>query len=140
MVINMSRTASTFVRDFLDEQYPVGYGIKLGQATAAYSYRHLANHPIYVDQLSGQTVVIVFDAVSTKTFAYECTVDNLVLTFEDVLLDGLLIDESTQSKWDPWSGEAVEGLLKGNRLRPVYGLITYMNAWERFYPDGKLVR
>ena len=139
-VLNMSRTASTFIRDLLDEQYPVGYGIKIGLTTAAYSYRHLANHPVYEDKLSDQAVVIVFDAPSTRTFAYECAVDDLVLTFGDTLQEGLLIDESTQSKWNPWTGEAVEGSLKGKRLRPVYGLITYMNAWENFYPDGQSIR
>lgn len=85
-------------------------------------------------------MVIVLDAASTGTFAYECAVDVLVVTYEDILKDGLLIDESTQNKWDPWSGEAVEGSLKEKRLRPVYDLITYMNAWENFYPDGQLIR
>lgn len=139
-VLHLSRTTSTFIRDLLDEQYPVGYGIKLGQATTAYSYHHLASHPVYQDILSNHPIVIVFEATSTRTFAYQCSLDDLVLTFDDALQDGLLMDQSTRTKWDPWSGEAVEGHLKGKRLRPVYGLTTYMNAWENFYPDGKLVR
>lgn len=139
-VINLSRTASRYGRDLLDENFPVGYGIKLGQSTAAYAYRHLNEHPVYQDQLAGQNVVIVFDAKSTRTFAYQSKVDETNLTFETSLQDGFLVDETSQTKWDPWSGEAVDGPWKGKRLQTVYGLITYMEAWKRFYPEGKLVQ
>lgn len=139
-VLHLSRTASRFRRDLLGEKAPVGYGIKIGQTTAVYSYTHLARHPVYEDRVSDQPVVIVFEPESIRTFAYLRLIDDSEHHFEDGLNKGFLVDKETKTQWDPWTGRAADGPLKGRTLQPVHGLITYINAWEHFYPDGKVIK
>lgn len=138
-VLNMSRTASNFVRDLLERKDVYAYGLKVGTQTAAYSYNHLLEHPILEDQVADTDIVVVFDQESTRTFAYQRIVDDTVLSFGSELQDGHLVDQATGSHWDPWSGKAVSGTYQGRQLTPVYGLITYIKSWKQFYPDARIV-
>ena len=138
-VLNLPRTASSFVRDIMDHKNVYAYGIKVGTETAAYSYATLFKQPLLEDELAGTTVVLVFDADSTRTFAFDRMLENKQLSFELELQNGSLLDKETGSLWDPWSGVSTSGTHEGKQLKPIYGLITYIKSWKQFYPESRLV-
>ena len=139
-VLDLPRTASSFVREIMDHEDVYAYGIKVGTETAAYSYTKLFEQPVIEDELAGSPLVITFDTSSTRTFAYYRHVDGQSISFESNLKDGSLVDKETGSLWDPWTGESTSGAYKGKQLKPVYGLITFIKSWKQFYPDGRLVK
>ena len=47
-------------------------------------------------------------------------------------------DAATGSRWDVVTGKCVAGQLKGKRLRPQPGTISYREAWKTFFPKGEL--
>jgi hypothetical protein len=138
-VLDLPRTASSFVREIMDQKDVYAYGIKIGAATAAYSYTQLFEQSVMEDELAGSPLVIAFDTESTRTFAYYRNVDDQTISFEANLKDGLLVDKATGSLWDPWTGKSTAGDHKGKQLKPVCGLVTYIESWKQFYPDGRLV-
>lgn len=138
-VLNLPRTASSFVRDVMDHEDVYAYGIKVGTKTAAYSYTKLLKQPVMEDGLANSPLVITFDPDSTRTFAYYRTIEGETISFKSNLRDGSLVDKETGSLWDPWTGESTEGPHQGKRLKPVYGLITFIKSWKQFYPETKLV-
>jgi hypothetical protein len=138
-VLNLPRTASSFVRDIMDHEDVYAYGIKVGTETAAYSYTKLFEQPVIEDELAGSPLVVAFDTDSTRTFAYNRNVDDKPISFKPNLKNGSLVDKETGSLWDPWTGKSTAGDHKGKQLKPVYGLITFIKSWKQFYPDGRLV-
>lgn len=49
-------------------------------------------------------------------------------------------DEETGSWWQQVTGEAIQGPLKGQRLRPVYHDELTFALWKREKPDGRVLR
>ncbi len=139
-VLNLPRTASSFVREMMNHEDVYAYGIKVGSDSAAYSYTKLFKQPVIEDELAGSPLVLAFDADSTRTFAYVREVEGKTISFEPELKDGFLVDKETGSEWDPWTGESTRGSYEGIQLKPVYGLITYIKSWKQFYPDSRLVQ
>lgn len=138
-VLDLPRTASSFVRDIMDHRDVYAYGIKVGTETAAYSYTKLFEQPLMEDELAGSPFILAFDVDSTRTFAFHRTLGEKTLSFESELKNDSMVDKETGSLWDPWTGVSTSGAHKGEQLKPVYGLITYIKSWKQFYPDSRLV-
>ena len=49
-------------------------------------------------------------------------------------------DEETGSWWQQVTGEAIQGPLKGQRLRPVFHDELTFGLWKREKPDGRVLR
>ena len=49
-------------------------------------------------------------------------------------------DEETGSWWQQVTGEAIQGTLRGQRLRPVYHDELTFALWKREKPDGRVLR
>jgi hypothetical protein len=52
----------------------------------------------------------------------------------------IMRDEETGSWWQQVTGEAIQGPLKGQRLRPVYHDELTFGLWKREKPDGRVLR
>ncbi len=55
-----------------------------------------------------------------------------------VYRSGEFVDKKTGSVWDPLSGKAVRGKLKGRKLEPVGQSIAFWFGWRDYFPDTKL--
>jgi hypothetical protein len=69
--------------------------------------------------------------------AYEPRSGDLLLHFEAAL--GGFIDKETQSRWDLF-GRAVEGPLRGARLRAVPAVDHFWFSWAAFFPKTEIYR
>lgn len=53
---------------------------------------------------------------------------------------GSLLDAATRSRWDPATGRAIRGPLRGERLRPVRHDQQFWFALAAFVPDAQILR
>ncbi len=138
-VLNMSRKTHDYHRFAFDQPRNYVIGLKVGLTVKAYTYAYLLKHPIIQEDINGTPILLAFEPKTTRAFVFERMVKDVAVEFDAALADGLLVDQGTQSHWDPWSGEAVEGELKGATLVHRYGIISFRKAWAQFYPDSEIV-
>jgi hypothetical protein len=74
---------------------------------------------------------------------WETTVDGRRLHFHLAGINNqnfIMRDEETGSWWQQVSGEAIQGPLKGHRLRPVFHDELTYGLWKRENPQGRVLR
>ena len=108
-------------------------GLVLAEDAKAYYYEDALEARVINDTLGD--IPIVLWTSDEIFYAYVREVDGSVLTFK---ADGdMLVDEETNSTWDPTRGLATSGPLQGEGLRAVPSLSSFDWAWEDFYPDSE---
>jgi len=112
------------------------WGLARGDKARSWPYAQLARQPIVNDVFAGQPLLVLFDQRSSTPTAFERRLDDTELTFRQ-RADGLT-DEETGSLWDPITGQASRGPLKGRRLRPVPGTVSLDWAWRSFHPGTEI--
>ncbi len=109
-------------------------GVDTGQATMAFPFSTLSQEPVVNAQVGELPVLVLFDAENANGIAFSRQVSDRVLTFE-LATDGLLRDLETGTLWDLSEGEAVEGLLAGEKLDRVKSTTSFWFGWKDFHPD-----
>ena len=74
---------------------------------------------------------------------WETTVNGRVLHFHLAGINNqnfIMRDEETGSWWQQVTGEAIQGPLKGQTLRPVFHDELTFGLWKREKPDGRVLR
>jgi hypothetical protein len=74
---------------------------------------------------------------------WETTVNGRVLHFHLAGINNqnfIMRDEETGSWWQQVSGEAIQGPLKGEKLRPVFHDELTFGLWKRERPQGRVLR
>lgn len=134
-VLMMSRTSVNFRREIYREPSRFVVGMAEGETARAWPFDQLVRRPVVNDQFSARPVLIVFDRPSGTAFIYDRTVGSRTLSF--TLRDGSLVDEQTESRWSAARGEAIDGPLRGTRLAPLVGIVSFRRAWDTFHPDSQ---
>jgi hypothetical protein len=115
------------------------YGWMVGGAFCHVPVAALAKHPLLQTVSGGLPLLVVYNPESTSVRLFLRRVEDRALEFEP-LDDGRMRDTQTGSVWERMSGRAVAGPLKGERLPPQVGLLSFARAWESFHPDSEEVR
>lgn len=120
--------------DYSDTRLPrkaLVLGIVDGEEAVAYPYLELQYDRVVTDTVGDLPVVAVLAPDETLR-AYDRRIDGRTLRFradEREMVGG-------GSRWDPATGEALDGPFEGQRLDAVPGTTTmYWFAWLRFHPD-----
>ena len=108
-------------------------GLVLGENAKAYYYKDALEARVINDKL-GDIPVLLW-TTDEIVYAYVRQLDGDVLTFK--AYGDELVDEETNSTWDPVRGLAISGPLQGEGLRAVPSLSSFDWAWEDFYPDSE---
>lgn len=112
-------------------------GVRNGDAARAYPFATLAEEPVINDELAGLPLLVWFDPASRTARAYDRRVDGRVLTFALAADDaGELADAETASRWNPLTGQAVEGPLAGARLTPLLATTAFEFGWVGYFPES----
>jgi hypothetical protein len=107
-------------------------GLVLGQSAKAYYYEDALEARVINDTL-GDIPILLWTS-DEIFYAYVREMDGEVLTFR---VEGdSLVDDKTNSTWDPIRGLATSGPLQGEGLRAVPSLSSFDWAWRDFYPDS----
>ena len=135
-VLMMGRTSRNYRREFYEKAglSRFVFGLARHDKARAWPLDGLQRQPVVNDRFDDRNVVVVFQADSISSYVYDRRVDDQVLSFE--MKGDSLIDAQTGSQWDPATGKARSGTLKGSQLKPLAGILSYRRAWDAFHPDG----
>lgn len=143
-------TAQPFLfTEEVDDRFPAMervVGVTINGANKAYPFSVLADEMVVNDELGGQPIVVFWGAADTASaldnptisegravgvgVAYMRTVGDRALTFESAGED-LFADVETGTTWD-LLGNAIDGPLAGEKLRPAVHTNHFWFAWAAF--------
>lgn len=135
-ILAMSRTVRGFKADFYKDPARFALGVVHHGEARAYGFDRLRKRPLIQEELAGDPVLVVFNPATTFAAMYERRADDRVLHFKARLSRGKLVDRETDSRWDPWTGAAVAGTLKGTQLRALPAIPTFTHVWRLFHPES----
>ena len=117
-------------------------GVEIDGQSKAYSFAALESEVIVNDTIAGQDALVYFDAGSGTALVFDRTVGDVSLTFS--VEDGpggvltVFVDEETNTRWSAFTGVAIEGELKGERLKRAVSHLSFWFAWKDWNPDTEL--
>lgn len=130
----MERTARQYTRQLHQKGYGLALGLARGKKSRAWRLRDLGRERVVNEEFAGRPVVVVYDAESGTAALYGRTVEGRTLTFD--WHSGRLRDRESGSRWDPVTGSAVDGPLRGRRLPQEPATMTTERAWKSFHPES----
>lgn len=113
-------------------------GVVHDEEAVAYPFSALAETPVINDVVGGRPVAVVFDRDNQAGVVYDRAVGGQVLTLSVGPESDTLLDAETGTRWDAFSGIAVEGDLAGNALSRVPSTRSFWFGWKDFYPDTRV--
>ena len=99
----------------------------------------LTRNPVLNLKLRESSLVVTFDKNSTAAHLFSSRVGERRLQFVAIEA-GKMRDLETQSIWNRNTGVALEGPLKGTRLKQQVGIVSYARMWKVFHPNSQSVR
>jgi hypothetical protein len=133
-VLNLSRTAREYQREFYRDPSRFVLGMAKGGAARAWPFDQLVRQPVLNDEFDRTPVLVVFMQDSATALAYDRRLDGRTLTFK--FEGSKLLDNQTSTQWEPASGKAVAGPHLGKQLTQQTGLVSYLRAWRDFHPES----
>jgi len=138
-VLNISRSNNRFVREFYDEPRGFVFGF-VADGPHHVSLETLRKARVMSFDLKRSPLIATFDETTFSTHLFSRRIKDQELSFELVAAETpttvLMKDAQTQSVWDAYTGEAIEGPLKGTRLEQEIGTIAYSRNWKAFHPES----
>ena len=126
--------------------YPKEYiiGLKINDKTKAYPFSVLSRKSVVNDTFENIPLVVAFDPEGAAGAVLDRRLDGLTLTFEEADdssgMGPVIIDKETGSRWLAFTGEAIEGDLKGKTLKQVEMTYAFWFGWKDHFPDTEVFR
>jgi Protein of unknown function (DUF3179) len=143
-IVNPPNIPSTEADTLLREEELV-IGVTLRGHARAYPVNMLTrpHREIFNDELGEQAIAVTWCHLCHNAIVYDATTEKQKLTF---VVSGMLWkhnlvmrDVETQSLWSHMLGQAMDGLLKGTRLKQLPSVLTTWHAWHRAHPETTAV-
>ena len=119
-------------------------GVNFEGNAKAYPFSMLSERQVINDTFGGEDALIYFDASTGTALAFDRSPGDSALTFR---IDGepagartVLVDEETGSRWQAFTGSAIEGELKGSRLERIPSHLSFWFAWSDWNPRTEIYR
>lgn len=109
-------------------------GVEGRSEAAAFAVRPLAERRVVNVALEGRPLVVFLSEDLTTAVVWERSSKGRTLSFS--ASGDRLVDAETRSAWDPFTGRALAGPLKGRSLRLVPSLPGFWHAWKAEHPDS----
>jgi len=134
-VVLLSRTSKEYRTEFYRHPEQFVLGIAAGDTAKAWGFDRLAKAPALNDTFGGQPVAVLFARDSVTARLYSRKVKDYTLTIEASA--GWIKDQETRSIWEPVTGRAVDGPMKGTHLQALPAVVAYRSTWQTFHPDSE---
>lgn len=122
---------------FMGESEPV-IGVARGKQAKAYSVWLLEGYSVINDLINNEPIVVSWSPFSYSYRVFDRVVDGDTLDFEDsgeMWNDVLVLtDTKTKSRWSQIKGEAIDGPMKGKKLKLLPSIKTSWGMWHLLYP------
>jgi hypothetical protein len=110
-------------------------GVASGRRAKSWLLADLSKRGVINDTWDGRPVVAALVRGGAGARLYSREVGGRTVTFES--RDGVPTDRETGTAWDALTGRAVEGELAGEALTPLPAMVSYRDAWLRFYSRSR---
>jgi len=124
---------------FLDDDEPV-LAIEVDGDARAYPIQIMTWHELVNDTIAGRPVTISYCPLCNSAIAYDRRLGDRVLNFgtSGMLYQSALVmyDRQTESLWSHFTGEAVIGVLTGEKLDLIPMSTVSWSDWLEANPDG----
>ena len=112
-------------------------GVDLPGQAKAYPFRVLDRASVVNDSIGGVSLLITYDPASETGVVFDPTVDGELLIFRELRVGGefLMEDLVTGTVWDPFTGAALEGPLKGATLEQIPSHYEFWFSWSDYRPS-----
>ena len=137
-VVMFTRLTHRFSLDSYTDPADFVLGVSIQNIQRHYPFSELIKSPVVNQRLGRQHLVVVYSTDSSTAVCFDAEVGNRILSF--VLRNTELLDQETQTTWDPVTGRAVAGPLSGSQLQQLPGIVSFREDWERFYPQSEAWR
>lgn len=129
----------------IDYYKDVGLSVVVKFQAKLYPFLRLKRSTIVNDQFNGEDLFIIYSHESKIATAWSRKLNGKTLTFKKMTEKDdegniLIRDEQTGSSWSWLTGEAVEGELKGQRLKQLSYHPILIERFHAFYPNGPVFR
>lgn len=110
-------------------------GVATAGYTKAYDWNDVVKNQIIEDSLPNLPVIISLEKDTASFHVWSRNVSGQTLHFIKTSNDQLQ-DINTTSLWNE-DGICIEGILKGEKLKPVQASQEFWHSWQTFHPDTK---
>jgi hypothetical protein len=134
----VAASEATFLQD--DD---VLLGITSGNVAKAYPAADLSQHGAVFDQVPDGPISVTWCGVCNTGIAFHAEVNGRTLHFQYDRMVGaneVQKDLETGSSWQQATGEAIDGPLKGTRLKPYPAVRTTWAEWRKRYPNTLVLK
>jgi hypothetical protein len=118
-------------------------GITSGNVAKAYPAADLSQHGAVFDQVTDGPISVTWCGVCNTGIAFHAEVNGRTLHFQYDRMVGaneVQKDLETGSSWQQATGEAIDGPLKGTRLKPYPAVRTTWAEWRKRYPNTLVLK
>ena len=109
-----------------------------GTQFRAYPLTHFTETAVINDTLGEVPLLIFHDKTSFATAVFKRNVAADARTF--MPQDRYFVEDSTETRWNLVTGEAISGKDEGKRLERLPAVNIYWFAWARYYPETSIYR
>ncbi len=117
-------------------------GVDFDGIAKAYPLDALVDSPVLNDMVLERPLLVYLDEPSGTALVYDRTVSGRQLNFrlygEPNGIQTMLMDDETETRWSAFTGVAVEGKLKGERMERLPSHLSFWFAWTDWNPDTEL--
>ncbi|VTT99561.1 Uncharacterized protein OS=Candidatus Entotheonella sp. TSY2 GN=ETSY2_39745 PE=4 SV=1: DUF3179: DUF3179 [Gemmataceae bacterium] len=134
-VVMLSRSSKEYKTDFFKKPEQFVLGVASGTKAKSWRFDALAKATVVNDTWRDKPVAVLFDKQSVTARLFSRKVGDKELTFEGG--EKGIRDKETGSTWEPTTGRATAGPLKGEHLTPLEGIVSYREVWAKFHPKSE---
>lgn len=132
-VAMFSRTTDEFSRFPTSSRLTPALTLNSEEGSRVWELSELRSQPILNETWKGHPLLIARIEETGASRVYSRAIEDRELTF--VVENDSILDEQTRSTWDPRTGEAIDGPLRGRQLRRMPTSVASKPKWQIFYPD-----
>ena len=110
-------------------------GVELDNAVIAYPYSILNEEPLLNHTVDDNEILVVFDQDAAVSIVYDRQLSGQTLTFTPTGESFRMVDKETGSLWDSFTGEAIDGELRGQQLNRLKSTASFWFGWKDIHPD-----
>ena len=128
--------------NFVQDDYIV-LGVATGKVAKAFPAADLAQHGSALDEMPDGPITVTWCGVCNVGAVYRRNLDGRVLHFDyDSMVNANEVqkDRETGSRWQQALGEAIDGPLKGKRLKLYPFTRTTWGEWRKQHPDTLVMK
>lgn len=135
-VTSLDRESENYTSEFYKDTDRFVFGFRADGKSWAISISDLVAKPVHCFRLGEESLVVTFDKAGTATRLFDANVDELTLEFVP-LDDETMKDTNSGSRWSISRGEAIDGSMKGSKLKQRVGIMSFRKAWQNFHPRSQ---